>query len=233
MMDAVNLAVLVSGYGSNLQAIIDAVESRRLAGVQIVCVVSDRAGAYGLERARRHGIPAVYFPYPPRSEGPGARRARDGRLAELLEQHGTQWVVLAGWLRVLSSEFLHRFPNRVLNLHPALPGQFPGLDAIERAFQAYQAARHSKDRLCHSERSEESYPTEEKMLCVAQHDIVGETGVMVHLVPDEAVDAGPLVASESVPIYPDDTLETLTERVHGVEHRLLVRALSELLTRSK
>lgn len=217
MTDAVNLAVLISGYGSNLQAIIDAVESGRLSGVEIVCVVSDRADAYGLERARRHGIQAVYFPYPSRSEGQAARRARDGQLAELLEQHGTDWVVLAGWLRVLSSEFLHHFPNRVLNLHPALPGQFPGLDAIERAFQTYQAARQSKERLC----------------CSAQHDIIGETGVMVHLVPDEAVDAGPVIASEPVSIYPDDTLEALTKRVHGVEHRLLVRALSELLARNK
>lgn len=217
MTDAVNLAVLVSGYGSNLQAIIDAVESGRLPGVKIVCVVSDRADAYGLERATRHGIQAVYFPYPPRSEGQAARRARDGQLAELLEQRGTAWVVLAGWLRVLSSEFLHHFPNRVLNLHPALPGQFPGLDAIERAFQTYQAARQSKERLCRS----------------AQHDIVGETGVMVHLVPDGAVDAGPVIASEPVPIYPDDTLGSLTERVHSVEHRLLVHALSELLARDK
>lgn len=203
MRDAVKIAVLISGYGSNLQAIIDAVETGRLPGTVIACVVSDRAEAFGLQRAKRHGLPAIHFPYPPRAAGQAARQARDAELADLLERHGVQWVVLAGWLRVLSAQFLQRFPNRVVNLHPALPGRFPGLNAIERAFQAYHAAR--------------------------QADFPGETGVMVHLVPDEAVDAGPVVAVEPVPIYPDDTLESLTNRVHQVEHRLLIDALSKLL----
>lgn len=204
MSDTSKIAVLISGYGSNLQAIIDAVEAGRLRGAAIACVVSDRAEAFGLQRAKRHGIPAVHFPYPPRSAGQAARRARDAELADLLEQYGVQWVVLAGWLRVLSAQFLQRFANRVVNLHPALPGRFPGLNAIERAFEEYRTAR--------------------------QADLPGETGVMVHLVPDESVDAGPVVAMESVPIYPDDTLESLTDRVHQVEHRLLVDALSKLLT---
>ena len=207
MSDAVRIAVLISGHGSNLQAIIDAVEAGRLPGVTIACVVSDRAGAFGLQRAKRHGLPAIHFPYPPRSAGQAARRMRDAELADLLERHGVQWVVLAGWLRVLSGQFLRRFPNRVVNLHPALPGQFPGLNAIERAFQACRAT--------------------------SQAGLSGETGVMVHLVPDESVDAGPVVAMESVPIYPDDTLESLTDRVHQVEHRLIVDALSKLLTKLK
>jgi len=203
MTGAPRLAVLISGYGSNLQAIIGAVENGHLPGVVIACVVSDRANAYGLERAKRHGLPAIYFPYPPKAAGPTAHRARDAELADLLQSYGVNWVVLAGWLRVLSGEFLWRFPNRVVNLHPALPGQFPGLNAIERAFQAYQTN--------------------------CQDGRPGETGVMVHLVPDEAVDAGPVIASQAVPIYPDDTLESLTQRVHQVEHCLLIHALSQLL----
>jgi phosphoribosylglycinamide formyltransferase-1 len=194
------LAVLISGHGSNLQAVIDAAENGGLPGTQIVLVVSDRPDAFGLERARRHGIPALCFQYPPRAKGPQARRDRDRELAALLQRHQVDWVVLAGWLRVLSSEFLRDYPMQVVNLHPALPGTFPGLNSIERAFEAYGAGQ------------------------------ISETGVMVHLVPDEGVDAGPVLLSQPVPIYPEDDLESLTERMHRVEHQLLVEALSHLIS---
>jgi len=109
------------------------------------------------------------------------------------------WVVLAGWMHLLSDQFLSRFPARVVNLHPALPGTFPGTHAIERAYAAYQRGE------------------------------ITHTGIMVHLVPDEAVDAGPVVAQEEIPILPADSLPDLEERVHAVEHRLLVQALRRLL----
>lgn len=235
MTGAAKLAVLISGYGSNLQAIIDAIESGGLNGVRVVCVISDRPGTYGLERARRHGIPAVHFPYPPRAEGEAARRARDGELADLLGHYGAQWVVLAGWLRVLSSEFLVRFPNRVVNLHPALPGQYPGLDAIARAFRACQPLDCNEQSDApqgpryESARGEPPHGTFQQGAEWVSHRKVGETGVTVHFVPDEEVDAGPVIASETVPIYSGDTVESLSERVHAVEHRLLVHALSQLL----
>ena len=197
------VAVLISGNGSNLQAIIDAVEEKRLSGVEIAVVVSDRATAFGLERARRHNIPSTYFPYPPRKSGEQAKRARDRELADLLQKHGATWVVLAGWLRLLSPAFLDRFPMRVINLHPALPGQFPGLAAIERAFAAFQAGE------------------------------ITETGVMVHLVPDEAVDAGPVIISQPVPIHYEDNLESLTERVHETEHCLIVEALARVIATAR
>jgi phosphoribosylglycinamide formyltransferase 1 len=194
----VRLGVLISGYGSNLQAIIDAVEDGRLPGVELAVVVSDRAEAYGLERARAHGIPAVHFPYPPRRDGEAARRAHDAKLAALLQGYSVDWVVLAGWLRLLTGDFLQEFPLRVINLHPALPGQFPGLDAIERALEAYRAGR------------------------------ITETGVMVHLVPDEAMDAGAVILSQIVPILPTDDLDALAVRVHQVEHDCLVRAVAQV-----
>lgn len=194
------LAVLISGGGSNLQAIIDAIENGGLPGTRVVLVVSDRPDAFGLERARRHGIPALYFQYPSPGEGRQARRDRDRELAALLGRHRVDWVVLAGWLRILSSEFLRDYPMRVVNLHPALPGMFPGLDAIERAFEAYRAGQ------------------------------ILETGVMVHLVPDERVDEGPVLSSQPVPIHADDDLESLTDRMHRVEHELLVEALSHLIS---
>jgi phosphoribosylglycinamide formyltransferase-1 len=202
MTEGQRLAILISGYGSNLQAVLDAIDSERLPGAQIVVVVSDRDDACGLERARRHGLPALHFPYPSRDNGRQTRRERDGELATLLQEYEVDWVVLAGWLRILSCEFLRYYPMRVVNVHPALPGQFPGLNAIERAFEASRSGE------------------------------IRETGVTVHLVPDEAVDAGPIILSESIAIHPEDSLESLTERTHRVEHRLLIAALSQLLSES-
>jgi folate-dependent phosphoribosylglycinamide formyltransferase PurN len=107
-------------------------------------------------------------------------------------------VVLAGWMRILTTTFLGRFPDRVVNLHPALPGAFPGTKAIERAFAAHE------------------------------NDGLVTTGVMVHLVPDEGVDNGPVLATALVPIEPDDTIDSLADRVHFTEHRLLVETLARL-----
>src|SRR4029453_7074797 len=113
---------------------------------------------------------------------------------------GPDVVVLAGWMRILTMSFLGWFPGMVVNLHPALPGELPGTHAIERAWQEAQGGR--RDR----------------------------TGVMVHLVPNEGVDDGPVLATASISIHPSDTLESLTSRVHGVEHRLLVETLATLCT---
>jgi formyltetrahydrofolate-dependent phosphoribosylglycinamide formyltransferase len=189
------IAVLISGFGSNLQAIIDAVAEGKLPGMEIAVVVSNRRDAYGLERARRAGIPTEYHPLKPYRDAGRTRQEYDADLAARLKRYGVEWVVLAGWMHVLSDAFLRHFPHRVINLHPALPGMFPGTGAIRRAFEAYQRGE------------------------------IDHTGVMVHLVPDEAVDAGPVILQEAVPIYPDDTLETLEERIHRVEHRLLVEAI--------
>lgn len=188
------LVVLVSGSGSNLQALLDASHTGSLPA-RIAAVVSNRANAYGLERARRAGIPAVTLP----TTRPVDRHVYDQALADLVANYDPAWVVLAGWMRLLSSAFLDRFPNRVINLHPALPGQFPGLHAIERALAAYRAGA------------------------------IPHTGVMIHLVPDEGVDAGPVLAQAVVPIQPDDSLESLEARVHAVEHRLLVSTLVRVL----
>ena len=106
--------------------------------------------------------------------------------------------MLAGWMLILSRAFLDRFPNRVVNLHPALPGAFPGMHAIERALAAHRRGE------------------------------IERTGVMVHLVPDEGVDSGPVLAQEGVPLYSDDTLEGLEQRIHSVEHRVLVSTLKSL-----
>jgi formyltetrahydrofolate-dependent phosphoribosylglycinamide formyltransferase len=131
------LAVFISGNGSNLQAIIDAVQAGELEA-QIEVVVSNRRDAYGLVRAERAGIPTLYFPLKPYRDMGHSRAEYDTDLADQMAAYKPDLIVLAGWMHVLSPAFLDRFPDRVLNLHPALPGQFPGTHAIQRAYEAFQ-----------------------------------------------------------------------------------------------
>ena len=191
------LAVLVSGSGSNLQAVLDACASGRIDG-RVELVVSNRRDAYALERAARAGVPTAYHPLRPFREAGRSRADYDAALADVVAAADPDWVVLAGWMHVLSPAFLDRFPDRVVNLHPALPGAFPGAHAIADAHAA------------------------------AQRGELDRTGVMVHLVPDAGVDDGPVLASVEVPIEPGDTIESLTARIHDVEHRLLVDVLAGL-----
>ena len=131
------LVVLVSGYGSNLQALIDACESGALPA-QVVAVFSNRKSAYGLERARHHGIPATYFPLKPYRNRGQSRETYDADLAVSVVAYEPDLVVLAGWMHILSSPFIRRFRGRLINVHPALPGTFSGINAIQRAYEAYR-----------------------------------------------------------------------------------------------
>jgi formyltetrahydrofolate-dependent phosphoribosylglycinamide formyltransferase len=132
------LVVLVSGFGSNLQAILDACADGRLQG-QVVAVVSNRAKAYGLERARRVGIATEYVPFKPYREAGRGREEYDADVAATVGSHEPDFVVLAGWMHIFSAAFLGAFGDGVINLHPALPGQFPGTHAIDRAYDAFKA----------------------------------------------------------------------------------------------
>jgi len=187
------LAVLVSGTGSNLHALLDASHDGSLPA-DVVLVVSDRHEAAALDRARDAGISAVAVP-----PGPGEERSRyDSTIAAIVAEHDPDLVVLAGWMRILTMSFLRHFPGQVVNLHPALPGELAGTNAIERAFDEARAGTRTA------------------------------TGVMVHLVPDEGVDDGPVLASVEVPIHADDTLDTLAVRMHAAEHELLVHTIADL-----
>lgn len=134
------LVVLISGNGSNLQAIMDAIEADHLKA-DVIAVVSNRKNAYGLERAKKSGIDSVYFPYKPYKDSGKSREEYDIDLAEKVAQYQPDLIVLAGWMHILSPSFLDRFPKKVINLHPALPGQFDGIHAIERAYEAYQQGK--------------------------------------------------------------------------------------------
>ena len=118
------VGVLASGSGTNLQALLDQVHGRE--GIEIVAVASDKPDARALDRARAVGVPAAAFAQPDRD-------ARDAAVAEWLTSQGVELVVLAGYMRLLSPEFLARFPQRVINVHPALLPAFPGMRAIEQA----------------------------------------------------------------------------------------------------
>lgn len=189
------LVVLISGEGTNLQAILDACRDAVLPA-RVTAVFSNRGSAPGLERAHQAGVPAIAFPKPREMD----RLAYDRSLAEAVLEYAPDWVVLAGWMRLLSMCFLSQFPGRVVNIHPALPGTFPGVEAIERAYQAWQAGK------------------------------IDHSGVMVHLVPDEGIDSGPVLAQETVAFQPGDTLDHFASRIHAVEHRLYVETLYRLIT---
>ncbi|MCY4664231.1 MAG: phosphoribosylglycinamide formyltransferase [Acidimicrobiaceae bacterium] len=193
------LVVLASGAGTNLDAILGAIAGSRL-NAEVVLVVVNRRQALAGAKARRAGISVSYRPLSPylpcaHSEAEGRRRY-DAELAAEVARSAPDLVVLAGWMHLLSSAFLKRFPNRVINLHPALPGQFPGRSAIADAWSAYQAG------------------------------LIDRTGAMVHYVPDEGIDNGPVIASVEVPIHPGDTLESLQARIQEAEHELIVAAIA-------
>jgi phosphoribosylglycinamide formyltransferase-1 len=177
--------VLISGSGTNLQAIIDACSGGSLPA-RVAVVVSNKAGAFGLERARRSGIPAVHLDRSAYADN----AAYNSALRDVLIGHGVELVVMAGYMRLLGTEVLDAFPQRVINLHPALLPSFAGASAIGDAF---------------------SYG-------------VKVTGVTVHIA-DEVFDRGPIIAQEPVRIEQTDTLETLEQKIHTVEHRLLPAAI--------
>ncbi|KAL5038030.1 hypothetical protein BDV3_001785 [Batrachochytrium dendrobatidis] len=205
------IVVLISGNGSNLQAIIDAVAAGHIQA-QISLVVSNKTKAYGLERAAQAGIPTMIKTLKPYRDAGKTRIQYDHDLAlDIKSTLASQkpntsqdslmpdLIVLAGFMHILSPEFLsHFYPGRIINLHPALPGQFDGAHAIERAFDSFQKGE-------------------------IQH-----TGIMVHKVIAE-VDRGQVVLQKQVPILESDTVESLQTRIHASEHVLLVDGIIAML----
>jgi phosphoribosylglycinamide formyltransferase 1 len=179
------VAVLISGAGTNLQALLDQLHSPG-GPIEIVGVASSRAEAAGLRRAEAAGVESAVFPLAHHAE----RGERDRALGDWLDSLGVDLVVLAGFMELLTPEFIARFGGRIVNVHPSLLPSFPGLRAIERAVEAG----------------------------------VKVTGVTVHFV-DEGVDSGAIVLQEAVELSYPARIAEIEERVHGVEHRLLPRAV--------
>lgn len=131
---AVRLGVLASGRGSNLQAIIDAIETGHIEAMLAV-VVSNKGGAYALERARRHQVPAVHLDSKPFAQDPVPREAYDRAMLGVLQEHGVDLVVLAGYMRIVTPVLVEAYRWRMMNIHPSLLPAFPGLDAQRQAIE--------------------------------------------------------------------------------------------------
>jgi phosphoribosylglycinamide formyltransferase-1 len=182
------IVVLVSGSGSNLQAVIDAVADGSLPGT-IAAVGADRPGTGGVERARNAGIASFEVDFRQYDDRADWNRA----LTEAVAAHEPDYVVSSGFMRIVDQHFLDRFPNRYLNTHPALLPSFPGAHGV-------------RDALAYG---------------------VKVTGCTV-MIADAGVDTGPILAQAPVAVLPDDTEETLHERIKVEERRLLIATLGSL-----
>src|SRR5215469_5334720 len=183
------LGILLSGRGSNFEAIAENVANGSLEAL-IAVVISNRPEARGLEVACQRGIPATSIP----SKGLD-RETYDRMLIEELRRHQVDVICLAGYMRILSAGFVREFANRILNIHPSLLPAFPGLDAQRQALDYG----------------------------------VKVSGCTVHFV-DEYLDAGPVLMQAAVPVFDDDTVETLSARILAEEHRIYSEAIRLILT---
>ena len=179
------IAVLISGSGSNLQAILDASERGEIP-CRVGIVISNKGDAYGLVRAEKHGVPTEVVDH----RGFPNREEFDAKLVEIIRGSGAELVCLAGFMRVLTPVFVRAFPNRILNIHPALLPSFPGTHGPGQAL---------------------SYG-------------VRFSGCTVHFL-DEGVDTGPIIVQAVVPVYDEDTVETLAARILVQEHRIYPMAI--------
>jgi phosphoribosylglycinamide formyltransferase-1 len=174
------LVVLLSGSGSNFQAFIDATKSGAL-NADIVAVISNKSGVMGLERGKNAGIASELVNHNEFID----RESFDKALAERIESYNPDLVILAGFMRILTPGFVHRFAGRIMNIHPSLLPKYPGLHTHRRAIEAGD-------------------PT---------------AGATVHFVTSE-LDGGPAIIQAKVPILPDDSEETLANRVLIQEHKI-------------
>ncbi|KAK5952746.1 Bifunctional purine biosynthetic protein ADE5,7 [Knufia fluminis] len=204
------LMVLISGSGTNLQALIDACGTAPLENAKLTHVISNKKNAYGLTRAQNANIPTTYHnlvTHGYKKSHPDsidkAREAYDVDLAKLITENSPKpdLVVCAGWMHILSPKFIDALTAAnvpIINLHPALPGQFDGANAIGRAWEAYQRGE------------------------------IAATGVMIHHVITE-VDRGEPIMVEEVPCRDCETESDLEERIHKVEWRLIVQGTAKAL----
>jgi len=186
----VNIGVLISGRGTNLQGIIDNIHNGKIDG-NIKLVISNRKDAYGLIRAKKAGIETLYLDRGKFSTEEEYNR----RIMEEFINRDVELVVLAGYLRVLSKEFVREYENRIINIHPSLIPSFCG-------------------KGCYGERVHE----------MVLERGVKVTGVTVHFV-DEGTDTGPIILQKAVVVKDDDTVESLKKRMLQVEHQLLPKAI--------
>ncbi|OGW52104.1 MAG: phosphoribosylglycinamide formyltransferase [Nitrospirae bacterium RBG_13_43_8] len=184
-MPLLKIGVLASGRGSNFQSIMDEIESDRLKA-EIVLLITDNPSAFAIERAKTHGIEYLVAQ-------PKEYRSKDDyfmRIAGALKKKNVELVVLAGFMRIVGKPLIDAFPNRIMNIHPALLPSFPGLHSQKQALD--YGAKIS--------------------------------GCSVHFV-DEGMDTGPIIIQAAVPVFQNDTEETLSQRILNHEHRIYPEAI--------
>jgi phosphoribosylglycinamide formyltransferase-1 len=195
----VNILALVSGSGTNLQALIDAEKQGRFGGSRIAAVVSDRPNVYALERAATAGIPA--FTAEPDRALPKTERREElsARILGIARASRAELIVLAGFLSILRGEILREYEGRIINLHPSLLPKYGG-DGM------YGAKVH------------------EAVLAAGEK----QSGCTVHLV-DSGTDTGPILLQRNVPVLADDSAESLAARIHAEEHIAIVEAVAMMI----
>lgn len=191
------IGVLVSGGGTNLQALLDAQAAGKLPHGEIAVVISSNPGAYALERAKKAGVPAVVCS---RKEL-GGQEAFEHAIAQALEEHGVQLIILAGFMSILSEDFTRRWPRRILNVHPSLIPSFCGKGMY--GLKVHEAALRKGVKV---------------------------TGATVHFV-NEVPDGGEILLQKAVDIKPEDTPETLQRRVMEQAEWLLLPQAAELVAK--
>ena len=199
MSKPVNILVLVSGGGTNLQALIDAQAAGALEGGSITAVLSDRREAYALWRAEQAGIPAFVQEPDASLAKPQRRSELSGRILRLCREKEIGLVVYVGFLSILAGEIIEEYSGRMINLHPSLLPRFGGEGMYgERVHKAVLDAGET------------------------------ESGCTVHLV-DAGTDTGPIILQRKVPVLPDDTPQSLAARIHTEEHIAIVQAVQFML----
>ncbi|OGI18395.1 MAG: phosphoribosylglycinamide formyltransferase [Candidatus Melainabacteria bacterium RIFCSPHIGHO2_02_FULL_34_12] len=189
------IAVLVSGSGTNLQAIIDAVKSGILANTEISIVISSKKDAFALKRAEMAEIENIFLTPADFSDN----NEFDKKLIEIISNYSVDLIVLAGYMRILTNEFINSFPNKIINIHPALLPDFGGKGMY--GHKVHKAVLKSK---------------------------VKESGCTVHYVIPE-VDAGPIILQKTVAVLENDTVDSLSKRILSEEHKLLIEAIKKVL----
>lgn len=192
------IVILISGNGSNLQAVLDAIKNRVLLNCEVVLVLSDRKNAYGLQRAREAGIPTLYLPFRKSEE---MRESYDVKLAIEIEKYDPSYIFCLGFLHIFTESFVKRFEGKLINLHPALPCTFTGLNCIEKQ---YQALKEGSSKEC---------------------------GVMCHYVDCGVDTGKVLATKRVECDIDDEemiSLEDFEKKIHIAEHDMVVSVLKEL-----
>ncbi|PSO59870.1 MAG: phosphoribosylglycinamide formyltransferase [Cyanobacteria bacterium QH_2_48_84] len=180
------LGIMASGSGSNFEAVAQAIADGQL-NAQIQVLIYNNPDAKAAWRAQQWGVPAVLCNH----REYGSREDLDRSIVEALQRHQVEWVVMAGWMRVVTPTLIDAFPDKIINIHPSLMPSFKGVRAVEQALEAG----------------------------------VKIAGCTVHLVLPE-VDTGPILLQAAVPVFPDDTHQTLHSRIQTQEHLILPQAIA-------